>query len=77
LTNLEWVTRSENCIHPWKNELFKTCKKVYEIEVESGKIIREYKSIKESAQILGISSMCPRIKNKVIKNGIMWSYENC
>jgi hypothetical protein len=75
IDNLEWVTRSQNCIHAWKNDLIRKSKKVYQINIETGKIIQEYRSVKEADDILGIKSTKSRIRNHTIKNGIYWSYD--
>jgi hypothetical protein len=49
-------------------------KKVYEINVVTGEIIREYNSTKEADRIIGITHTKSRIRNGVIKDNITWSY---
>lgn len=57
--NLEWSTRSENMKHAYKNKLAKvnkTCKSVIKIDPITGEHLRDYQSIKEASDELGILS---------------------
>jgi hypothetical protein len=78
VSNLEWSTISKNLKHAWENGCFdnsESPKKVYEIEIKTGKIVKEYKSVTELNNLLKITYMSDRILNKRIIKGHAWSYE--
>ena len=57
INNLEWVTRAENIKHSYATGLHihsPECKPVSQIDIDTGQIINEYKSINEAAKQLGI-----------------------
>lgn len=81
VNNLEWTTHSGNIKHAWDNGCFdnsKQVKKVYEIDVNTGEILKIYKSASEANKILklGLNRLSERVLNKVIKDGKAWSYES-
>lgn len=57
LSNLEYISASDNCIHAYKTGLKKPkCKKVYQYSI-SWKFIQEWNSISETERVLGISNI--------------------
>ena len=60
--NLEWVTRSENDLHAFKNNLRKTypCKFKHKIEAydSNGKLLKIYQNIQECQDDLKVSRSC-------------------
>lgn len=78
VNNLEWTTIGKNLKHAWDNECYNESvkiKKVYEIEVKTGKIMKEYKSVTEANKALNTNSISDRVLNKRIIDGIAWSYD--
>lgn len=86
VTNLEWVTNGENQIHAYKNGLNKHSekagrkpKKVCQIDLKTGKVIKIYNSIAEARKSLGlkkdnISSVCKNKRKSC--GGYGWRYYN-
>lgn len=57
ILNLEWTTRADNIKHSYKHKLHvhkPSCKPVQQISIDTGEIIKIYKSINEAARQLGI-----------------------
>lgn len=75
-TNLEWCTRSYNA----KYSIYKICKKVEQINVDTGDVIETYASITEAVKELGlpdgtrthISECCKGKRNHA--GGFAWKY---
>ena len=55
IKNLEWVTGAENIHHAYENNLIKIERGVLQLDLISGKIVREYKSITEASEVTGIN----------------------
>jgi hypothetical protein len=90
VSNLEWVTRSENCLHAFKlglrtpsslgkfNELHHRSKVTYQYTV-NGDFVREYPSLSEAARSNGllagnIGSVATGRKKCITAGGFKWSY---
>lgn len=85
VSNLEWATVSENTKHAYDNGLIdkRVLEQIWEkhmkpvIKLKNGKIIREYKSIKEASKLENIPKSSLFIilkKNKLDKNNCEWRY---
>lgn len=77
LSNLEWVTPSENLVHAYENELNKKPRIVIQMD-KDGKFIRRWTSMAEIHRVLGIHrniirAACCRDNN--ITHGYRWLYE--
>ena len=84
VNNLEWVTNGENQIHAYKNGLSKRSKeagkepkKVCQIDLKTGKVIKIYNSISEARKSLNIkkdniSSVCKNKRKSC--GGYGWKY---
>lgn len=91
INNLEWVTSRENINHAWDNGLriytekqreltsLRFSKKVYQLDIASNKIIREFSSTIEASKYIGCSdvaiSNCCTLKCDTVK-GYRWRYED-
>jgi hypothetical protein len=68
VTNLEWVTNQENVQHAYNNGLNKKVSPVLQYDKEGSEFIKEFKSIQDASNELGISnssiSACCRGKTK-------------
>lgn len=78
--NLEWATASDNSKHAWASGSYDESdlmKKVYEIDLITGNVLNEYKSVTELAKILKVerSTLSDRIRNRRFKSGIAYSFE--
>lgn len=87
--NLEWCTAKENSLHAWKNNLKKaywknkfgkdhgSSKSVYKIDIDTGKILKQYDSIADIKRELNIKggdiSSCCKNKRKTAY-GFKWRY---
>lgn len=84
--NLEWCTHSENMQHARAIGLLsKTEKNVRKTEVlqisKDGVLLKQWKSIKEAANVLnlsesGISDVCRGYENRETCGGFIWKYVN-
>lgn len=82
VSNLEWTTRSENDLHAFRTGLRKptdggTSKKVIQVDIHTGKVIQEYKSISEAARknkvsITSISDCANGKQNQA--HGYKWEF---
>lgn len=76
--NLEWCTASENTIHAIVNCIKRLpCKKILQFDL-SGKLIREWESIKEASETLGVNrsnigACCRNERRKA--GGYTWAYK--
>lgn len=81
VSNLEWVTRSENVIHAHKTNLIKSMpsrwntKQIKQLSLD-GKIIAIYKSQREASKICNYSQpkISNAIKNKKPYKNSLWEY---
>lgn len=73
--NLEWVTRKENDIHAFKNNLRKCNNKIKIKSISNTGEINIYDSITEAQEITGIDRHKIRklIDNKITYKGVEWS----
>ena len=77
LSNLEWVNKSENAIHAYKNGLNPRCKTVYQYDLQ-GNLVNQYYSVREAARQTNISETT--ISGHIsgiyqCAGGYLWSYE--
>lgn len=80
--NLEWCTRSENTIHAYKLGMCKRdkgessphSKKIYQIDINTNKVIGEFLGVAELQRKLGFSNISRAAKFGRIANGYKWSY---
>ena len=78
--NLEWVTQSENTKHAYKIGLIKPiCRKVIQYS-ENMKFIKEWNSIKEVEDRLGINhaniiTVCKQNTSRQYAGGYIWRYK--
>ena len=74
VSNLRWVTRSENNLNPiWRR---KKSKKVQQIDIATGKVIRVWDSMSEAERTLHIhriSSVCSGKRKKC--GGFIWKLQ--
>ena len=81
LENLEWVTRSENMIHSYKNsnpDRYSTARAVKQYDLE-GNFIREYKSRSDASRQTGCqASSISRVCSGLLKStkGFVFKYSN-
>lgn len=78
ISNLEWVTHSENALHAIENNLMKSVKekvKVKQLDKNTGKSLNIFNSVKEAAKNINISpsniSSCLTEKRKTA-GGFCW-----
>lgn len=87
--NLEWCTNSDNQRHAWKIGLQKVSgkagkpkKKVLQIDIATGQIIKEYNSIAEAAKAVGcktssnIGGCCRNKYGRKSICGYYWKFQN-
>lgn len=78
--NLEWVTQSENTKHAYRIGLIKPiCRKVIQYS-DNMKFIKEWNSIKEVEEKLGINhsnivTVCKQNTNRQYAGGYIWRYK--
>lgn len=81
-SNLEWVTKSENTYHAYETGLLKKyvgadspcSKKIYQICINTNKVIAEHACISELERNNGYSNISRAAKNNRIAHGYKWSY---
>jgi len=79
VSNLEWVTYSENLIHAWENGLRSYNGKcdVPVLQIKDGIVVKRHKSLSEAGRELGIDRRCiGRVCNgkKKSTGGFEWKY---
>lgn len=71
--NLEWVTKQENIIHAFNNELIKTRKKVKQIDIVTGETIAIFEGENVACKHLGVSQ--GKILRAMQRNGTCGGYK--